>query len=188
MLIDDFMPVFDAVERHEITFRAPATEVFGALKKLDLRDLSLVKILFLVRGLPSLLAGRKNRQAATGPLTLESLIEVGFVVLAEEPEKELLLGVTGRFWHPVDNIAPYPKKSFGEPVPPGLARAVWNFAVTEDDELTTLTTETRILCADRSSRRKFRRYWMLVRPFSGLIRILMLRRVRSSCESTQRED
>ena len=188
MLIDDFMPKYDAVERHEIAIEAPATEVYGALRELDFRDLMLVKILFLIRGLPSLLSGRKNRQAATGPLTLDSLIRIGFVYLAELPGTELVLGVTGRFWHPVDNIASYPKESFGEPVPPGLARAVWIFAVTEDDGLTTLITETRILCADRSSRRKFRLYWMLVRPFSGLIRILLLRRVRSSCGSTQRDD
>jgi hypothetical protein len=42
---------------------------------------------------------------------------------------------------------------------------------------TLLTTETRIWCADGRARRRFALYWALVRPFSGLIRILMLRAV-----------
>jgi hypothetical protein len=33
-----------------------------------------------------------------------------------------------------------------------------------------LTTETRVLLTDEASRRAFARYWLLIRPFSGLIR------------------
>jgi hypothetical protein len=42
---------------------------------------------------------------------------------------------------------------------------------------TRLSTETRIWCLDPASRRSFRRYWFVVRPFSGLIRIALLRAV-----------
>ena len=181
MLIDDFMPEFDAVERHSIHIAASATHVYGTLQEIDFGDLMLARVLLAIRGLPSFLSGRKKGDVPTGPLTLDSLRQVGFVVLAEDPGKELLWGVTGRFWQPIDNIAFYPKESYGAPVPAGLARAVWNFAVTEGDNITILTTETRILCGDRSSRRKFKTYWALVRPFSGLIRILMLRSVRRAC-------
>jgi hypothetical protein len=55
--------------------------------------------------------------------------------------------------------------------------------VREDDRgRTVLTTETRVACGDPASRAKFRAYWTVVRPFSGLIRILMLRAVRRECE------
>jgi hypothetical protein len=33
-----------------------------------------------------------------------------------------------------------------------------------------LTTETRVLLTDQRSRRAFGRYWLLIQPFSGLIR------------------
>jgi hypothetical protein len=33
-----------------------------------------------------------------------------------------------------------------------------------------LTTETRVLLTDDGSRRAFRRYWLVIRPFSGVIR------------------
>ncbi len=187
MLIDNYIPEPDAVERHSISIEAPAATVYRALKKLDLRNLTPVRLLFAIRGLPSFLSGRKTRQVNTGAMTLESLTKIGFVVLAEEPETQIVLGVTGRFWHPVDNIAPYPKESFGAPIPRGMARAAWDFCIEERETVSILTTETRILCADRSSRRKFRAYWLLVRPFSGLIRILMLRSVKSSCEGSNRD-
>lgn len=41
-----------------------------------------------------------------------------------------------------------------------------NFRVSEGE----LTTETRVLLTDERSRRAFGRYWLLIRPFSGLIR------------------
>jgi hypothetical protein len=39
----------------------------------------------------------------------------------------------------------------------------------------TLHTETRVRAADRAARRRFRVYWLVVRPFSGLIRRSWLR-------------
>jgi len=63
-----------------------------------------------------------------------------------------------------------------------LARAVWNFTGQEAAAgRTLLSTETRIVCGDAASRRKFRLYWLVVRPFSGLSRLLMLRAVRRAC-------
>jgi hypothetical protein len=41
-----------------------------------------------------------------------------------------------------------------------------NFRIREGE----LTTETRVLLTDERSRRAFGRYWLLIRPFSGLIR------------------
>jgi hypothetical protein len=54
------------------------------------------------------------------------------------------------------------------------------------DGATTLSTETRILCTDDRNRRRFRRYWAVVRPFSGLIRIELLRIVRREAEARSR--
>jgi hypothetical protein len=53
-----------------------------------------------------------------------------------------------------------------------------------DGGAATVSTETRVLCTDPGSRRAFRRYWRIVRPFSGLIRIEMLRSIRREAERT----
>jgi hypothetical protein len=68
---------------------------------------------------------------------------------------------------------------------PGYARATWNFAVEPVAEgVTRLTTETRVMCADRNARHKFRAYWAVVGPFSGLIRTRALRQIKVAAEST----
>ena len=46
-----------------------------------------------------------------------------------------------------------------------------------------LSTETRVHVGDAAARRKFRLYWLVVRPFSGLIRILLLRAARRRAEA-----
>jgi hypothetical protein len=46
-----------------------------------------------------------------------------------------------------------------------------------------LSTETRVQAVDDRSRRMFGRYWLVVGPFSGLIRRRWLRAVESAIET-----
>jgi hypothetical protein len=95
--------------------------------------------------------------------------------------------VAGRFWRPVGNVLPFDRETFRGAVPAGLARAVWSFEVEDaGDGRTLLSTETRVVCGDAASRRKFRLYWLVVRPFSGWIRIVMLRAIRRASEAAAR--
>lgn len=111
-----------------------------------------------------------------------TIIERGFGQLAEEPGREVVLGVEGQFWRPAGAILPFSEEMFCEPVQPGFARGVWNFAVQDAGQgLTVLSTETRVICGDAASRLKFRAYWIVVRPFSGLIRVIMLKAVKKAC-------
>ena len=47
----------------------------------------------------------------------------------------------------------------------------------------TLSTETRVWAAHLSARRRFRFYWLAIRPFSGLIRRVWLRAIKRRAES-----
>jgi hypothetical protein len=70
----------------------------------------------------------------------------------------------------------------------GYAKAVWNFSIDADgpeDEVTRLTTETRIKCLDEGSRRSFGFYWTFVQPFSGLIRMEMLKTIKRKAELSE---
>jgi hypothetical protein len=60
---------------------------------------------------------------------------------------------------------------------PGYAKVVWDFRLADEGGATRLTTETRIACTDAASRRRFRLYWRVIRPFSGLLRRVFLRAV-----------
>lgn len=186
MLIDSFAPAPDAVETHRIEIGASRETVYQALWTTDLGNSPLVKGLLALRSLPRFILA-PGRRCSSRKIMLQTIIEAGFGRLAEEPGREIVLGVAGRFWRPTGNILPFSRENFRGPVPPGLARAVWNFAAVEAGPgRTILSTETRVNCGDRASRMKFRTYWLFVRPFSGLIRLEILREVRRVCERADR--
>ena len=181
MLIESFIPNPDAIETHEIEIAAPRETVYQALWTADLGSSPVIKSLMALRSLPGIISNPKRLRRFPRQITLQTIIETGFGRLAEEPGREVVLGAVGQFWRPTGNILPFSKEMFRGPVQPGLARGVWNFAVQEvGQERTILSTETRVLCGDAASRLKFRAYWTMVRPFSGLIRMIMLRAVKKA--------
>jgi hypothetical protein len=186
MLIESFAPNPDAVEIHTIEIAAPSATVYRALWSANLAGSRVIKGLMILRSLPTMILhpGQRRRPPQKVTLhTLNTLIETGFGKLAEEPGREIVLGIAGRFWRPIGNVLPFQQQNFQGLVPPGQARAVWNFTVQEiSPQRTLLSTETRVVCGDTASKWKFRVYWTVIRPFSGLIRLLMLRAVRREVE------
>jgi hypothetical protein len=182
MLIDSFAPNPDAVETHSIVVNASREMVYRALRTADLGGSPIIKLLLVLRSLPGFISRGFRPLPRKQTITLQTLIDSGFGLLTEKPGEEVVLGVTGKFWRPTGNLSTFNRRDFDEPVPSGLARAVWNFSLSvSPNGQTILSTETRVICGDRASRRKFRAYWFFVRPFSGLIRLLMLRAVKRSC-------
>jgi hypothetical protein len=183
MLIDSFAPEFDATEVHRIAINASRQTVYEALKTADLGRSLVVKLLLWLRSMPGFIAGRGTSAPRNKEITLQTVIDSGFGILDETPGEEIVLGVSGRFWRPTGNLSAFNRSDFNAPVPSGMARGVWNFSVSETQQgQTILQTETRVICGDAASRRKFLSYWFVVRPFSGLIRLIMLRNVRKAAE------
>jgi hypothetical protein len=188
MLIDEFLPAYDVVEHHETRVSAPAATVYAALRHADLAGSPVVRLMLALRLLPVLIAAplrtlRESRHRTRKTVTLSDFEARGFSVLAEDPPHELLIGLSGAFWTATGGLRPVDGKSFRGPQPAGTARAAWNFRVIDEDAThCRLTTETRVQCADARSRRRFRWYWLMVRPGSGLIRRLMLRSIRRHAE------
>jgi len=188
VLIDTYAPTADASELHQIEINADAESVYKKLWCADLGGSPIIKTLMGLRTLPGLLLhptsiNLKQPDYWRRTITMQHLLDSGFGRLAENPGRELVLGIAGRFWRPTGNVSPFAKDNFSGPVRPGLARAVWNFQVQQTKPgRTMLSTETRVICGDAGSRAKFRIYWLVVRPFSGLIRRLMLNSVKRECE------
>ena len=130
MLIESFAPNPDAVEIHKIEIVASPEIVYRALWTTDLADSPVIKGLMTLRSLPTIILHPGQRRRTSQKITLHTLLEAGFGKLAEEG-REIVLGITGRFWRPISNTLPFQQKNFQGPVPPGLARAVWNFTVQE---------------------------------------------------------
>ena len=184
MLIDEFMPSFDVAERHGIVVRAPAERAYAAIRSVDLSRSLLIRSLFALRGFPVMFAGRRE---ARRRLTLDDFLRSGFVVLAEEPGAEIVLGLIGRFWRPTGGLLLFAPEEFTGFRRPGYAKAVWNFRVEPVGEgRVRVATQTRVQTTDQDSCRSFLRYWRVIGPFSGLVRREMLRLVRSVAERANR--
>lgn len=186
MMIDDFLPEFDVIERHQIIINAPVSQAYAALHSTNFGRPLLVRALLALRALPSWLLRRIKGQTSVGQspksLTLKTFLSNGFVLLSEFKEKEIVLGLVGRFWTPTGCLEGTDGKRFRQEERPGLAKAAWNFAFEEIRNGTRVTTETRVKCTDGSSRRRFKMYWLVVGPFSGLLRRYMLRELRRTAE------
>jgi hypothetical protein len=181
MLIDDFMPQSQFAERHAVRVAAPPERAWEAVRALDMGGSPVVRALMGLRSLPALLGGRKTRGKALGT-NMDTLLRSGFVLLAERPPREIVLGLAGRFWTPTGGLTRVEPAEFRAYDGPGLALAAWNFTILPTDEGSLVATETRVRCTDEASRRSFARYWRVIRPFSGLIRREALRAVRRAAE------
>jgi hypothetical protein len=177
-MLEDFLPVHDFNEVHRISCSAPPGVVMSSASELTPRELPLLVMLMAIRSLPALARGR--RPPMGGPI-VDAFRRGGFVVLEDTPD-ELVLGAIGRFWRPsggMKRIEPDRFRSFSEP---GWAKAAFSFRVEQIDARTVLETETRVVATDRAARLKFGRYWRLIRPASGAIRVAWLRAIRRKAE------
>ena len=66
---------------------------------------------------------------------------------------------------------------------PGYAKAVMSLEAREVDGRCELVTETRVFATDEQARRAFSRYWLVIRPGSGIIRRVWLRAAKKRAES-----
>ncbi|MEK7724780.1 MAG: hypothetical protein AAB336_10555 [Acidobacteriota bacterium] len=173
MLIDDFMPKYDFAETHGIKISASVENIFMALNEADLCESWIIRGLFFLRGLP------------TEKMTLKDMRSIRFETLGKTVNKEILLGLAGKFWTikgqlqkvNSNNFIGFNKKSF--------AKAVWSFSINGDGNENHLATETRIQCLDDESLKSFGFYWRLIKPFSGLIRNEMLKTVKKKAEAAR---
>lgn len=183
MLLDDYCPEYAFREIHSVPTRASTVAVFQALRKITPADLPLVGFLMRIRSLPALLFGHKFFQSNNRTPFLGQIIGSGFLLLGTS-DSEVLVGTVGKFWRPsgglcLDIRTAEEFQKFGKP---GWAKVGWNFIVDGDETNRRIRTETRITCTDQSARTKFRLYWWIVRPGSGMIRKSMLHALKRKAE------
>jgi hypothetical protein len=186
MLIDRFLPEYGWNELHSIEIRATPAAVLAAVRAVTSAEMPLVGLLLRLRALPARLLGHRPPVRRRGPV-LEEVLRSTFVLLAED-EAEVVVGTVGKFWQTRATHAEFPDgDAFIAFTSPGWAKAAMNFSVSDaGGGRTRLATETRIAVTDAPARRRFAAYWRIVRPGSGLIRILWLRAVKKRAEKRLR--
>jgi hypothetical protein len=179
-LLDRFMPTYEVVERHHIGVRAPAAVTLAAAREQNLFELPLVRAIFRARGLV-LRATPDSRPRPRGLLApVEAL---GWGVLAEIPEREIVLGAVTRPWEPDVTFAALSPADFATCSPAGSVKIAWTLRADPVDEHSSIfRTETRARATDADARARFRRYWACAWPGIALIRRLSLPPLRRDAE------
>ena len=174
--IDEWLPQYQVGTSYSILVHASDEKTFAALKHANFSELPIVRILMRLR------RHRIGRGTVPEPEPRDNG-RGSFLELAEVPQREVVLGIVGRFWRPdggvVRGLTPAEFADFHRE---GYAKAVWSFSLAPADGGTQLTTETRVQTFGRSATLKFRAYWLLVGLFSGVIRKTMLREVKRIAE------
>ena len=177
-LMDEFLPNHDFSVAYEISINAPSSVVYECLLRSDFSELWLLRLLMSIR------SGKWLPRSRVSTDLRRRLQGTGFVILAEVPNEEIVIGIAGRFWRPDGGrCKELTAKDFAGFCRSGFAKAAWNFKLRADSTgSTVLSTETRVKCFGAAFW-KFRLYWALVGPFSGLIRKAILKQVKTEAES-----
>ena len=172
--LDEFAPAWQFREVHARRVAAPPSRVFDAIRRVRADEIFLFQTLTWVRR-----GGQPLPPGVLNAGTRESLIDValkgGFVLLADDPPRELVVGTVvvappGR--------GPLTPGVFQQSLPPGFALATMNFVVTPDGpDASIVSTETRVFANSPAARRRFAMYWRVIYPGSALIRRMWLRAI-----------
>ena len=180
MLLDDLMAEFDATRiEHRVIEGGPAA-VYEAAVTADqmdaLRDSTWLRGLFAVRGAGERLAAAvRGSPSAPLPepaaLRLADLPDHGdWVRLGDDPPKEFVFGVIGRFWAGQTIWEQIDAAEFRSFNTPGYAKIAANFSLRAyGDHRTLLSYEARTRATDDAARRAFLRYWTVVSPGVGMV-------------------
>jgi len=179
-LLDDFMPRYDAAERHSALVNAPADSTFAAATALDLGNSTIIRCLFKSR---EWLLGSAQAGAVPPVALREWAGTLGWVLLAEIPRRELVFGAAARPWEAkvvFRTVQPDEFRGFEQP---GYVRILWTLRADPIDAARSIAvTETRVATTDRQTFSKMRVYWAVFSPGILLIRKIALRMVRSEAE------
>jgi hypothetical protein len=155
--LDAFLPSYDFSTRHAVAVAVDPVRADRALREVTFKEVPLVRALLVARGLGL----RSAEDTVLGAMVPRA------TVLEDVPGEGVVLTLSGQFWR---------LRGRGPEAP---ATAVIDFRALPGS----LATETRVHVPDPVSRRKFGRYWRIVRPFSGLIRMIVLRAAKRRAEA-----
>jgi hypothetical protein len=93
-----------------------------------------------------------------------------YVLLGEDPPREVAFGMIGRFWAGETRWEEIDASEFAGFARPGLARIACSLSFREyGAERTLVSYETRTQATDESARRAFMRYWRVAGPLAGFV-------------------
>jgi hypothetical protein len=180
MLIEQLLPDYDAVRIEHRVVPGDLEATYAAVMRADFmrawRDSASVRALFAARALGEKAVAAASRRALVEPpvpesLRVEDMPQRGeWVVLGEDPPREVAFGAIGRFWSGETAWEQIDATEFAAFAAPGFAKLACNFSVRAYGATQTLVSyECRTLATDDVARAGFLRYWRPLSPFIGVV-------------------
>ena len=156
-LLDQFMPAYEIREHHDICVAALPDVTLAVARNLDVLDLPVVRA--LVKGRELIIGATPDTQLRPHALIAE-MQAIGWGVLAEIPDREIVMGAVTRPWDANVVFRAIPPGEFSSFDEPGYVKIVWTLRADPiDGGHSIFSTETRAIATDAIARSKFRTYW-----------------------------
>lgn len=178
-LLDGIMPEYQFSERHSARVHAQPEQVMRAVYQSTFGDMKSLATLLKIRG--AALRIHDSGEFLKDKQILDAFSASGYVVGGSEHEIVTCGGVNVRAKRSLEVRTLQECADYREQ---GAVKMAYDFYVDDAGSgWTTITTETRVLATDGLTSRGMARYWRLIVPGSGLLRLQWLEGIKRRSES-----
>jgi hypothetical protein len=174
-LIASFMPAFSIRQVDRVAVAASPGHAYAAARTLDMSEVGFARLLFQLRVVPDRIAAAFRDQSYP-PLRSSGIDDItragsGFLLLGEEPGREVVVGAVGKFWQPAIEYASVTPAGFTAFDRPGFGKLAWCIRIDpREGGGSWVGFELRVGATDAQSLARFKRYWWIIGRFSHAIR------------------
>ena len=184
-MIDGLNPDREFSDEISVMVDTSPAAIFDAAMRVTANDMPVAKALGTLRYLPGRLLGRKPPASDTAPF-IQTLLENGTVILAKEMDREIVFGSAGKY-HQLLDQEPRPFKTaadYNAFQDTEYQQLVMSLRVepTSTPGLNRLLLEHRTHPLGAESRRKFKRYWRVIKPSGAFVTKQLLNTIKRRAE------
>lgn len=178
-VLDDIMPEYQFFERHSARIHARPEQVMQAVRQSTFGDMKSLATLLKIRG--AALRIHDTTHTLQDMRVLDAFSASGYRSGGSEHEIVMGGGANVRAGRPLEART---LQEFADYREQGAVKMAFNFNVEDlGDGWSAISTETRVLATDDFTRRGMGRYWRLIVPGSGLLRLQWLDAIKKRAES-----
>ena len=179
--LDEWMPVWQFNERHQIQVNAAPDKVFEAIHAVRADEIFLFRTLIALRQ-----CGQPGPESIMNAPETKPLLDVAtqttFAYLTDEAPREIVVGTVINWPSHASRPGKVSPEVFRKELPSGVVLATMNYLINPDANGSTVSTETRVYGNNAASVGHFAVYWRLIHPGSDIIRRNWLRAIKRRAE------
>lgn len=186
--ITKFLPKAEYSGEASVVIHAPADAIFSAIRKVTLADMPIANLLGSLRYLPAKSLGSAEPETPVRQIPFLEVVQTegGNIILAEQPDREIVIGAIGKFHNLMDQqVVPLRSAAdfiaFNQPDYQKLAMS-FLLSPTENGSAYRLSLIHGTHGLSRAASLKFALYWLGIKPGGNFVSWLMLRAIRALAE------